>query len=397
MEGYHEILKTLNESILLQLSLILIATKLAGTLSKRLNQPSVFGKLLVGIVIGPSMLGLLQPTQFLRELSELGVIVLMFLAGLETDVEEFKKAGIASTLTAVGGVILPLVAGTLFGLWGGHGTLVSLFIGTLLTATSVSISAQTFRELGKLQTTMGLTVLGAAVIDDVLGIVVLTIILGVAGAGSGTDGILLLIGKMVLFFVVSWIGGRRVIPRVLKYFFNMPVNQGLTTAGLILAFIFAFFAELSGVANITGAYIAGVLIGMTDYRHEIIEKTEILGFSTFIPVFFVSIGLLTQVNSLKGSMVFVLVFTAIAIMTKVLGCGAGARAAGFSSSESVVIGAGMISRGEIALIIANIGLANKIIEQGLYTASVIMVLITTIITPPLLKILISKRPDKNLA
>ncbi|KNZ68396.1 sodium/hydrogen exchanger [Thermincola ferriacetica] len=391
MTWYHELQRAVSESILLQLVIVLTATKLFGTISKRLNQPTVFGKLLAGLIIGPSLLGILQPTEIIKELAEVGVIVLMFLAGLETDVEEFRKAGFASTLTAVGGVILPLLAGLGIGLATGHNLFISLFIGTLLTATSVSISATTLRELGRLQTPVGLTILGAAVIDDILGIVVLTLVLGLAGAGSGIGAVGILIGKMVIFFVVALVIGKKLIPPILKFADKMPVNHGLTTAGLVLAFVFAYVAELSGVANITGAYIAGVLIGMTKFGHQVTEHTETVGFTTVIPVFFVSIGLLAQVNSLQGGILFVTAITLIAILTKILGCGVGARIAGFNNRDSLVIGAGMISRGEIALIIATIGLNRNLINDSLFTASVVMVLITTIITPPLLKAIIVGR------
>lgn len=389
MEWYSELRHLISESILLQLAVIIMATKLAGTLSKKFNQPTVFGKLLVGIILGPSLLGLLGSTEIVEELAEVGVIVLMFLAGLETDVEEFKKAGYASTLTAIGGVLLPLGAGVLVGLSSGYSLLVSLFIGTLLTATSVSISATTLRELGKLQSQVGLTVLGAAVIDDILGIVVLTLVLGLAGAGSGLTGVAILIGKMILFFAISLILGSKIIKPILKFANNMPVNQGLTAAGLVLAFVFAYVAELAGVANITGAYIAGVLIGMTQFRHEVVEKTETVGFTTVIPVFFVSIGLLAEVDSLQGGVAFVAIISAIAILTKLVGCGIGAKLAGFGNRDSVAIGAGMVSRGEIALIIATIGLNRNLIEDSLFTACVVMVLITTIITPPMLKAIIT--------
>ncbi|ADG83735.1 cation:proton antiporter [Thermincola potens] len=391
MTWYHELQRAVSESILLQLVIVLTATKLFGTISKRLNQPTVFGKLLAGLIIGPSLLGILQPTEIIKELAEVGVIVLMFLAGLETDVEEFRKAGFASTLTAVGGVILPLLAGLGIGLATGHNLFISLFIGTLLTATSVSISATTLRELGRLQTPVGLTILGAAVIDDILGIVVLTLVLGLAGAGSGIGAVGILIGKMVIFFVVALVIGKKLIPPILKFADKMPVNHGLTTAGLVLAFVFAYVAELSGVANITGAYIAGVLIGMTKFGHQVTEHTETVGFTTVIPVFFVSIGLLAQVNSLQGGILFVTAITLIAILTKILGCGVGARIAGFNNRDSLAIGAGMISRGEIALIIATIGLNRNLINDSLFTASVVMVLITTIITPPLLKAIIVGR------
>ncbi len=387
MEWLNVIKELINESLLLQLVIIIGAVKTAGTISDKLGQPTVFGKLLVGIIIGPSVLGLLHETETLKLLAELGVIVLMFLAGMETDVEEFKKAGFASTLTAIGGVALPMGVGTLYAMLAGYSGFVPLFIGTVLTATSVSISAQTLRELGRLKTKVGMTILGAAVIDDVLGIIVLTLVLGLAGAGGGgVTGVSLLIAKMVLFFVLASYIGKLAIPPFLKWVRRSPVNQGLTAAALMLVFVFSVLAEMSGVADITGAYIAGIIIGTTKYKDEILERSEGLGYSFLIPVFFVSIGLQAEVGALGSGWVFVIILSLIAVLTKVIGCGLGAKISGFNWDKSIVIGVGMISRGEIALIIAAIGLQGNIIDNTLYTGIVVMVLVSTIVTPPLLKV-----------
>ncbi|HWI55146.1 MAG TPA: cation:proton antiporter [Desulfobacteria bacterium] len=386
MEWYASLKAVINGNLLLQLVIIIAAVKLAGGISDKLNQPTVFGKLLVGIIIGPSLLGLVHETETLKLLSELGVIVLMFLAGLETDVSEFKKAGPAATLTAIGGVILPMAAGAIYSAAAGYQGFIPLFIGTVLTATSVSISAQTLKELGKLKTQFGMTILGAAVIDDVLGIIVLTLVLGLTGTGGGgLYGVTWVIIKMGLFFLLSIFLGTSLIPRFLKWMKRMPVSHGLTAAALIIVFLFAFAAEVSGVANITGAYIAGIIMGITKYREEIIEKSEALGYPFLIPVFFVGIGLSAKVDAVSGGLVFIVILSLIAVLTKVIGCGAGAKISGFSWEKSLVIGTGMISRGEIALIIATIGLNRNLIDSSLYTALVIMVLVSTVATPPLLK------------
>ncbi len=398
MELIQAIRELANESLLIQLVIIVTAVKLAGTVSDKLKQPTVFGKLLIGIIIGPSMLGLIRETETLVRLADLGVIVLMFLAGLETDVEEFKKAGYAATLTAAGGVILPMAAGTLYGLVSGYNLFISLFIGTVLTATSVSISAQTLRELGWLQTPAGMTILGAAVIDDVLGIVVLTLVLGLAGAGGGgVLGVAVIIGKMLLFFVFSVYLGKKLILPVLNWFSRTPVSQGLTATALVLAFLFAFVSEKAGVANITGSYIAGILIGMTGFKDEIIEKTEALGFSLLIPIFFAGIGLRANAKAVTGSITFIVIISLIAVLTKIIGCGAGARLSGFAWKYSLVIGTGMISRGEIALIVATIGLSRHLIQSPLYTVLVVTVLVSTVITPPLLKAVIQWSDPKMKA
>lgn len=389
------IIEFVNESLLLQLVIIIGAVKTAGSLSDKLGQPTVFGKLLVGIILGPSLLGLIHETETIKLLAELGVIVLMFLAGLETDVDEFKQAGFASTMTALGGVVLPMAVGSLYAMSQGYGGFIPLFIGTVLTATSVSISAQTLRELGRLKSKVGMTILGAAVIDDVLGIIVLTLVLGLAGTGAGGgSAVTLLIAKMGLFFFLATYLGKLCIPPFLKWVTRSPVNQGLTAAALIVCFAFAELAEVSGVANITGAYIAGIIIGTTKFKDEIMERSEALGYSFLIPIFFVSIGLQAEVGALGTGWVFVVILSLIAVVTKVVGCGLGAKISGFNWNKSLVIGVGMISRGEIALIIAAIGLQGKIIDQTLYTAIVVMVLVSTIVTPPLLKI-VSHLSDKK--
>lgn len=392
MELIDSIREVTNESLLIQLVIIISSVKLAGAVSDRLGQPTVFGKLLVGIIIGPSLLGLIRNTETITLLAELGVIVLMFLAGLETNVEEFKKAGFAATLTAVGGVALPMVAGVLYSMAAGYNGFIPLFIGTVLTATSVSISAQTLRELGKLRSKIGMTILGAAVIDDVLGIVVLTFVLGLAGAGAGEGGgatqVTMVIIKMALFFILSVYLGKMIIQPILKRVRRFPVAQGLISGALVIVFLYSFIAEASGVANITGAYIAGILMGTTKYREEIVNRAETVGYSFLIPVFFAHIGLQAEIKGIGGGITFIVIISLIAILTKVLGCGAGAKISGFGWKKSTVIGAGMISRGEIALIIATIGLNNKIIDSELYTALVIMVLASTIVTPPLLKALL---------
>lgn len=392
MEWITSIREFTNESLLIQLVIIISAVKLAGALSDKLGQPTVFGKLLVGIIIGPSLLGLIRETETIKLLAELGVIILMFLAGLETNVEEFKKAGYAATLTAIGGVALPMAVGTLYAMAVGYTGFIPLFIGTVLTATSVSISAQTLRELGKLKSKMGMTILGAAVIDDVLGIVVLTFVLGLAGAGvngaGGAGQVTMVIIKMALFFILAIYLGKVAIASVLKRVNRFPVAQGLVAGAFVIVFLYSFVAELSGVANITGAYIAGILMGTTKYRDEIAHKAETVGYTFLIPVFFAHIGLQAQVKGLGSGIVFVVVLSLIAILTKIVGCGAGAKASGFGWKKSSVIGAGMVSRGEIALIIATIGLNNKLIDSGLYTALVIMVLVSTVATPPLLKALL---------
>ncbi|MFC4076690.1 cation:proton antiporter [Salinithrix halophila] len=387
---------------LLELVIILAAVKLAGHMSKRIGQPSVFGELLIGIVLGPAILGWIhvdpQHPGLIKELAEVGVILLMFLAGLETDVDEFKKTAYASSLVAVGGVIFPLIAGFAIGLVFGYDYSTAIFIGTLLVATSVSISVQTLRELGKLQSKEGVTILGAAVLDDVLGIIILSVVIGfTAGGGGGSViDIVILLAKIILFFILTVFIGRKILPRFFNWVSNLMTTEVLLTFGIIIALAFAYFAELFGLAGIVGSYFAGLMLSVTRYRHELFEKVEVVSFSFFVPIFFVSIGVTADVSGLKPDIIlFLVVLTLVAILTKIFGGGLGARMAGFNWNSSAGIGAGMIARGEVGLIVASIGLTRNLIDKELFTITVIIVLATTLVTPPLLKLIFNPKKKRT--
>ena len=372
--------------------LVLVAVKAAGELSIRIGQPSVFGKLLVGLIIGPSLLGWIHQTSLLTELAELGVLMLMFIAGVETDVKEFMKTARGAALAAVLGVIVPLIAGFGLATFYGYNWARSLFVGTILVATSVSISVQTLRELGKLQTREGFTILGAAVIDDILGLITLSIVLGLElGQGGGALGILVLIVKVVLFFGLAILLGQTVVPAILKFASKMGVTVPILTASIVIALLFAMGAELMGMAGIVGAYLAGLMISMTPYQQEVFEGVEHVGYSFFIPFFFVNIGVSADVRGLTGDLVvFTVLALILAVITKVVGCGAGALLSGLTRQEALRVGVGMIARGEVALIVASIGLASGLINEDLFTSMIVVAIATTVVTPPLLRIVYKK-------
>ena len=387
---------------LLELVIILAAVKLAGHFSKKIGQPSVFGELLVGIILGPAILGwiVVDPKQpgLIKELAEVGVILLMFLAGLETDVEEFKKTAYGSSLVAVGGVIFPLILGFAVGLMFGYNTSTSIFIGTLLVATSVSISVQTLRELGQLQTKEGITILGAAVLDDVLGIILLSVVVGfTAGGGGGSVvDIMILLAKIVLFFVLTIVIGRFLLPRLFRWSANLMTSEVLLAFGIITALGFAYSAEMFGLAGIVGSYFAGLMLSLTKYRTELFERVEIIAFSFFVPIFFVSIGVTADVSGLtKEILLLMVVLSLVAILTKLIGAGLGTKLAGFNWNSSMGIGAGMVARGEVGLIVASIGLTRGLIDNDLFTVTVIIVLVTTLVTPPMLKAIFSRKKVKQ--
>lgn len=391
----------------LALAVVIIVSKAAGAASKLVGQPAVFGELLAGLLLGPTLINLLHwfpATEHvhlvIKDLAELGVIFLMFLAGLETELAEMRKVGLAAILGASGGVLLPLAAGTGLSMAFGYGAFESVFIGTILTATSVSISAQTLLELGQLRSKAGMTILGAAVLDDVMGIIVLSLVVALAPARAGAaaaDPVWLVLAKMLGFFVAAVVAGRLVAPRILRATATWPGAEVPFAFAIALGLIFAVGAEVYGkVAAITGAYTLGVLLAQQqDLKHLVEERLKVLAYGFLVPIFFISIGLegnLAEALRTSG-VVYMGLIIAVAILTKVLGAGLGARAAAFSWAESLQVGIGMISRGEVALIVAGIGLANGVIQPAVYSVMIVMTLATTLVTPLLLRLVFHRAPD----
>ncbi|EOO22261.1 cation:proton antiporter [Bacillus cereus] len=366
-----------------QIALILLSTKLAGDLSVRLGQPSVLGKLIVGIVIGPAIFGWIENSELLTQLSNVGVILLMFMAGLETDLEELNANRNSSLAVALGGIVLPFVGGYVAGLVVGMEQGNAVFLGLLLCATSVSISVQTLRDLGKMKTRESTTMLGAAVFDDIL----VVILLAFAMSFLGTDDVNLtmIILKKVVFFASIILIGWKGVPAIMRWLSPLRVSESIVSAALIICFSFAYFGELLGIAGIIGAFAAGIAISQTNYKHEVEKKVEPIAYAMFVPVFFVSIGMNITFDGIGDQIWFILALTIIAVFTKLIGCGFGARITGFDAKSSAIIGAGMVSRGEVALIIAGTGLSSGLLAQDYFTAIVIVVILTTMITPPMLK------------
>lgn len=389
------------------------AAKLAGALANRIGQPSVFGEILAGLILGPTVLDVLGSPLFatptagaihqapellavIRDFADIGVLLLMFVAGLETDLVEMRRVGKVAFWTAFGGVVLPMAGGAatavLFGLplyWEG------IFIGAILTATSVSISAQTLMEIGALRSREGATILGAAVIDDVMGIIVLSFVVAFARASTGgvdVGGVAIVILRMAAYFLIAVAAGRLLSP-ALRWVSRLPVTQAVLSGALVIALFYAWAAEYGGgVAAITGAYVAGVLLAQTPFKQQIDGGIHPLTYSIFVPLFFIGIGLQANGRDLGDSTAFTIVLVIVAIVAKAVGCGVFARVFGFTTTESIRVGAGMISRGEVGLIVAGYGLANGLIGQQVFSASVIMVLVTTMVTPPLLRLTFPRRP-----
>ena len=383
---------------LLDLALILLSTKVLGILTKKIQMPQVVGALVAGLILGPAMLNVLSETDFLTRLSELGVIVLMFSAGMGTDIQELKHSGKAGFLVALLGVIVPLILGTALAVVAGRtgmiettGFLEDVFIGTILTATSVSITVETLKELGKLETKVGNTILAAALIDDVLGLIALTIVSSVAG---GQENILLVLVKIVLFFVFSIV----VSFLALKFFrWLMALWPGrerrrYPVLAFVLCLVMAYCAEeFFGVADITGAYVAGLVISLTPKSTYIQSKFEPLDFLLLTPVFFASIGIKADVEGMTSSLVlFSVLLLFISIITKIIGCGMGAKICNFTNKESLQVGVGMVCRGEVALIVANRGLELGVLTSTMMAPVIITVVGGTILTPIMLKLVFRK-------
>jgi Kef-type K+ transport system membrane component KefB len=308
--------------LLPMLAAILIGAKLAGRLSQRIGLPSVFGELVLGLVLGPSLLNLIRPNDPLALLAEVGVILLMFRAGLETDLVQMRQVGLAATIVALGGVLLPFGGGFALGRMFGLSDLPALFVGAVLTATSVSISAEVLRELGHLRGKVGATILGAAVIDDVLGVLVLSLVLGLAGKGDP----LIAAGQMAVFFPVAWFIGDRLLPQLRKIE-HLAGGQDTVLAILLgLVMLFAWAAEaLGSVADITGAYLLGIVVARyTDEEHVVHHGSSALAYAFVVPVFFVNIGLEANVTTLGAAPLFTILMVLLAIAGKVVGCGVGA-------------------------------------------------------------------------
>ncbi|MFU0833631.1 MAG: Na-H-Exchanger domain-containing protein [Oscillospiraceae bacterium] len=380
---------------LFDLALILLSTKFLGLLTRKVQMPQVVGALLAGLILGPAMLNIMKETDFISKTAEIGVIVLMFTAGLQTDFEEMKKTGKASFLIAFIGVIVPLVGGyavaAIFNrtMLPGVNTslfLQNVFIGVVLTATSVSITVETLNEIGALNTRSGNAILGAAVIDDVLGIICLTF---VTSATDPSVNIYIVLLKIVGFFVFAGVAGY-----IFYRLFIMMINRSDKDLRryVIIAFVFclllSYCAErFFGVADITGAYIAGLVLSNTKETKYITSRFNTVSYALLSPMFFASIGINVTIPQMSSTIIwFSILLTIVAILTKIVGCGLGAKLCHYTGRESIQIGTGMVSRGEVALIVANKGFALKMMSPVLLGPVILTVILTTILTPILLKI-----------
>lgn len=382
---------------LLDIALILLGTKAFGLFTRKLRMPAVVGALIAGILLGPAILNWVQPSDLISSLSEIGVIVLMFGAGLETSITDLRKAGLKALVIAVLGVLVPLGLGYLVASFynvGPQAWIGNLFLGVILTATSVGITVETLKEMGAMKTTSGNAILAAAVIDDVLGIVALTVVSGLADSSVDVGMVLL---KIVLFFVFAVIIGI-VLHKVFAWWFDHDSRGGLQRYSIIsfaFALIMAYVSEeFFGVADITGSFVAGLIISGTSQCAYVTKRIGTLSYLLISPVFFASIGLKLEPLNFSGEvLILILLLCIVALASKIIGCGLGALLCHYSKSQSMRIGCGMVSRGEVALIVANRGMALGIFPSFFVTPVLLCVVFTTVITPILLKVVYKKIPN----
>lgn len=384
----------------LALVILIAAAKLGGYISLRLGQPSVLGELIAGLILGPSMLDTLHRTPFTSQhldetitlLAEMGVLLLMFLAGLELHIKDLVKSGKVSALAGTLGVIFPVVMGFGIGRLFGMATMPSLFVGLVLAATSVSISAQTLMELRVLRSRVGTGLLGAAVFDDVLVILGLSIILAVTTEGGGLASAGLVLLRMALFLTAAIAVGVLALPHLARRVDRLPISQGLVAFVLVTLLLYAWAAEaLGSMAAITGAFLAGLFLSRSPLRERIQASVSVIAYGLFVPIFFISVGLVADAHVLAGDALWLIVaMIVVAIISKVAGAGLGARLAGFGNLEALQLGAGMMSRGEVGLIVATLGVSEGLLSGQVFSGVVGVVIVTTLLTPPALRFLFAR-------
>ena len=375
-------------ALLLGLALVWLASKVAGEAMERIGQTAVLGELLAGVVIGPSVLGLVHESEVLHALAELGVLILLFEVGLKSDLGELLRAGFQATLVATVGVVLPFAIGFAVMRCFGHPPLLAVFVGATLTATSVGITARVLADLGRLDDSAGKVVLGAAVVDDILGLIILAVVTGVAETGAvSLPGVALLAAKAVAFLVAAIMVGIRLAPTIIGWINLMKTRGTLIVYSVVFAVTLAAIADLIGLATIIGAFAAGLVLATTERREHIEDRIKPVA-DLLVPVFFVTIGMKVHPAMLNpfaqnAQLGLAMLLTAVAVASKL--------AAGLVVYQKGVrrwpVGVGMVPRGEVGLIFAGAGLAAAVVAEDLYSALVVVVMLTTFIAPPWLKVL----------
>lgn len=385
------------------LAIIIVFAKFFGIVARKLKAPQVVGEIIAGLIIGPSVLGLVAQSEFLSQMAEIGVILLMFTAGLETNLNDLAKTGLKAFLIALSGVFVPLVGGTLlymcfygFSAIGTEGFYQAMFIGVIMTATSVSITVETLREMGKLKGEIGTTIVSAAIIDDIIGIVVLSFAIGFKNPQSNPVTV---IYNTVIFFSIAIVCGYIFYKIFKKIDKRYPHTRRIPIIGLALCLMLAYVAEkYFGIADITGAFVAGVILCSVRDSEYIAEKMDINSYMLFAPIFFASIGLKTEISEMSmGLFWFSVAFVIVALAAKIVGCGLMSRLCRFKGLDCMKIGVGMMTRGEVALIVAQKGLSVGMLESKYFTSVILLIMVSSIVTPIVLKVLFKKEENVQTA
>jgi len=384
------------------LAIIVIVAKFFGLVARKCKAPQVVGEIIAGLLIGPSILGIVNQSDFLLQMAEIGVVLLMFSAGLGTDLKELLKTGPIAFLIACCGVFIPLVCGALFytayygaSPWGSEGFYKAVFIGTIMTATSVSITVSSLKEMGKLKTKVGTTILSAAIIDDIIGIMVLTFVIAFKNPETKPLNVVMNTIFFFVFVVIIGVISYKVFKKVDKKY---PHTRRIPIAGLAYCFALAYIAEhFFGIADITGAYFAGIILCSIRDSDYIAEKMDINSYMLFGPVFFASIGLKTDIDDMTLPIfLFSVGFVLVALFSKIIGCGLMAKICKFNVSDSLKVGVGMMTRGEVALIVAQKGLSVGLVEPVYFTSVILLIIVSSISTPILMKLLFGYDEKKQV-
>lgn len=383
------------------LCLILIVTTLAGHFCNRVGVPAVIGQILVGIVIGPAMLGLIHNTTIVQVFANIGVILLMFIGGLESNLTLLRRFLKPAIIVAVCGVIMPVILmGVTAAVAFHYDTFTACYIGVIFSATSVSISVAVLRDYHALDTAEGATILGSAVADDIIGVILLSLMISLLGVrGNGAHAQSLGIGWILLeqlaFFGGTYLVVRWIAPYLMALSEKLVMNASVTIMSMVICLGMAYLADVVGLSGAVGAFFAGIAVAHTPYREVVEAHTEPIGYAVFIPFFFVSIGLSMSFTYLTQAIALVVVMTVLACISKFIGCGVGAALTGFNRQSSFVIGAGMISRGEMGMITAQIGYQAGVLSRASYSAFVVVIILATMVAPFALKQALRLLPKKQ--
>ena len=382
------------EEMIIAIIVILLGTKVASHLCSRIGIPAVIGELLIGILVGPALLNLVHPSDVLHVFSQIGVVLLMFLAGLESDFNLLKKYLKPSVSVAILGILFPLILCGLVGAMFNLSTMSAIFLGIVFSATSVSISVQVLKEYRRLDTEEGSIILGAAVVDDIVVVLIVSIfstIVNLEGAFTLSGQLFWdLLGTKILFFFILYVFAKFLLNPFMTFAKKLVATEGEVAIALVLCLAFALLSETLGMSDVIGAFFMGLLLSSHSSKHTVESRVSTIGYSLFIPIFFVSIGLDIQFSAFKEHAIFIILLSIAAVLSKLLGGYISGRLSKIDANRSWIVGAGMVSRGEMALIIVQLGRGLNLITGSIYSAIVVAIIISTLISPLLIKFFIER-------